>query len=88
MSADGAGGADFGAGGVGLCGGASLKGAVGPDGVVVAAERVQLFLQVLDGVGRGLGGEPFLQRLLESLDFALGLWVVGAAVLLRNVQQP
>jgi hypothetical protein len=45
-----------------------------------------------DDVGSGVGpaeadvAEPFLQRLLEAFDLALGLWVVGLAVLLGDVE--
>ena len=76
-------GGGFGSGGVGRGGGASVQGAVGPVVVVLVLEGVQEGLQV--GQGRWLGGlpgEPGLQGLLEAFDFALGLGVVAAAVLL------
>ena len=34
----------------------------------------------------GLGGQPFLECLLESLDFSAGGWVVGSGVLLFDAQ--
>ena len=55
-----------------------------PLGVVVGGEGVELGLELGQGGCRGLGGQPFLQGLLESLDFALGLGVVRAAVLLLD----
>ena len=54
------GGLGLGSGGVGLGRGASVQGPVGADLVVVAAEPVQLALQLLDGGGRCLGGQPLL----------------------------
>jgi hypothetical protein len=55
--------------------------------VVVVDERVQERLQLVDrGRLDGLGSEPFLEGLLESLDFALGGRVVGFAVLLGDVE--
>ena len=48
---DGSGGAGFGPGAVGLGGGAPVEGAVRADGVVVAAEGVELPLQVAQGGG-------------------------------------
>jgi hypothetical protein len=50
--------------------------------VVVGGEGVELGLQAGEVSGGGLGGEPFLDGLLEPLDLALGLRVVGLAVLL------
>ena len=55
-------------------------------GVVVAGELAELVLQFGEGGGGGLGAEPFLQGLLESLYFALGLGVAGAAVFLGDAQ--
>ena len=77
----------FRAGGVGLCRCSPVEGSVRADGVVVVPERVELGLKVLDRLGRGLGSEPFLQGLLESFDFPLGLWVVRSAVLLIDAEQ-
>jgi hypothetical protein len=53
----------FGPGIVGLLGGAPVQGAVGPDGVVVGAEGIELAVQLSQGPGSGLRGEPFLQGL-------------------------
>ena len=81
------GGGGFGPVGVGRGGGASVQGAVGPVVVVLAPEGVEEGLQV--GQGRWLGGlpgEPGLQGLLEAFDFALGLGVVAAAVLLGDAE--
>jgi hypothetical protein len=50
--------------------------------VVVGGQGVELGLQFGDGGRGGLGGQPFLERLLEPLDLALGLRVVRLAVLL------
>ena len=80
-------GGGFGPGGVGGGGGGAVgQGAVRPAGVVVAGELVELGLQFGEGGGGGLGAEPFLQGLLESLYFALGLGVAGPAVLLGDAQ--
>jgi hypothetical protein len=62
------------------------QGAVRPAGVVVAGELVELGLELGEGAGGGLGGEPFLQGLLESFDLALGLRVVRPAVLLADAE--
>lgn len=64
----------FGPGIIGLLGGAPVQGAVGPDGVVVGAEGIELALQLSLGPGSGLRGEPFLQGLMEPFDLAAGLW--------------
>ena len=54
--------------------------------VVFVDELVELELEG-DQVDRsGSAGEPFLEGGLEAFDFALGLWVVGAAVLLTDAQ--
>ena len=76
----------FGAGGVGGGrGGPVRQGAVRPGGVVEAGELVEEGLQAgqVSGLG-GLGAEPFLEGLLEPFDLALGLGVVGLAVLLPD----
>lgn len=39
-------------------------------------------LELRDAAHFGLFGKPFFERLLESLDFSLGLWMEGSAVLL------
>jgi hypothetical protein len=77
---DGTGRYGLGSGGVGVGGGAAVQGTVRPDGVVVGAEAVQLALQLGDRGGGGLGGEPLLQGLMEALDLAASLGVVGAGV--------
>ena len=58
-----AGGDCLGSGVVGLLGGVPAQGAVGPDGVVVGAEGIELALQLSQGAGFGLRGEPFLEGL-------------------------
>ena len=61
--------------------GAAAEGAVGADGVVVAAEGVELGLQLAQGGGRGGWlGEPLLEGLVEPFDLAAGLRVVGPGV--------
>jgi hypothetical protein len=75
-----------GAGGEGGGGGAAAQRAVRADGVVVAGEGVELVLQGGDVAGGGLAGEPFLQGLVEALDLAAGLRVVGAGVPEADVQ--
>lgn len=45
--------------------------------VVVGGERVELGLQLGEGSCGGLGGQPFLDCLLESFDLALGLRLTG-----------
>jgi hypothetical protein len=63
------------------------QGPVRAAGVVDAGEGVQEVLE-LGERGRlgGLGAQPFLQGLLESLRLALGLGVVRFAVLLPDSQ--
>jgi hypothetical protein len=51
------------------------------DLVVVGDERVQLHLELSLGLGRGLLGEMFLERLVEALDLAAGLRVIGPRML-------
>ena len=71
-------GGGFGPGGVGGGGGgAAGQGPVRAAGVVVGGEGVQLLLESGEGGGGRAGGQPFLQGLLESFDFALGLGVAG-----------
>jgi hypothetical protein len=53
---------------------------VRPLGVVVAAEGVELGLQLPQGPGPGPGGEPLLEGLVEPFDLAAGLGVVGPGV--------
>ena len=66
--------------GVGLGRGAAPQGAVRPDVVVVVAEPVELLLEIREGGGSRLGGQPFLLGLVEALHLAAGLWVVGPGV--------
>ena len=49
-------------------------------------EAVELGLQLVQGGGGGLSGEPALQGLVETLDLALGLRMAGMAVLLADAQ--
>jgi hypothetical protein len=60
----------FGAGIEGGRGGAAADGAVGPVVVVGLGEGVELCLQVGEGGGGVLRGEPFLHRLVEPFDLA------------------
>ena len=78
----------FGPGGVSGGGGGPVgQGPVRPGGVIRAGEGIEQGLQLGEGGGLGLlGGEPFLHRLLEPLDFALGLGMVRLAVLLLHTQ--
>jgi hypothetical protein len=71
-------GGDLRAGGVGIGRGAAAKGAVRPDVVGVAAEPVELVLQGRNGQGSRLGGQLVRLGLVEALDLAAGLWVIGA----------
>ena len=59
---------------------------MGADGVVVAAEPVELGLQGGDGGGSALVGQPLLEGLVEAFDLAAGLGVVGAGVLVVDAQ--
>src|SRR5512132_1908534 len=55
--------------------------------VVLGDERSKQGLQFGQGLGLdGLGGEPFLEGLLEAFDLAAGGGVVGAGVLLGHAQ--
>ena len=55
--------------------------------VVLVDEGIEKVLQLGDGGGLdGLGAEPLLQGLLESLDLAAGGGVVGSGVLLDHVE--
>jgi hypothetical protein len=60
---------------------------VGSHGVVVAAEPVQLSLQVVQSVGWWRGGQPLLLGLVEAFDLAAGLRVVGPAVVELHPEQ-
>jgi hypothetical protein len=56
-------------------------------GVVVAGEGVEEGLELGEAGGLGcLGGEPVLEGLPESFDFALSLGVIRLAVLLGDAQ--
>lgn len=54
--------------------------------VVFGDELIELGLQLGDGGGAGLGGEPFLQCLVEAFDFPAGGGVVGGGVDLLDAQ--
>jgi hypothetical protein len=76
----------FGPGGIrGGGGGPVRQGAVRAAGVVAGDEGVQEGLELGQVSRLGcLGGQPFLQGLLEPFDLALGLGVVGLPVLLLD----
>src|SRR4029453_16042497 len=76
----GSGGVGLGPGRVGLRGGGTVERAVGSDGVVVAAEPVELALERGEGGSGGLRGQPFLLGLVEAFDLPAGQRVVGAGV--------
>ena len=77
----------FGGGGVGHWPGwRRLQRPVGPVLVVDALEAVELGLQLGEGGGGGLSGEPALQGLVEAFDLALGLRMAGMAVLLGDAE--
>ena len=81
-------GAGFGAGGVGGGGGGAVRqGPVRAVVVVGGDEAVEQGLELGDG-GRldRLGGQPFLEGLLEAFDLAAGGRVVRAGVLLGDAQ--
>ena len=67
----------LGSGLIGLLGCSASQGAVGPDGVVVVPEVVELALELGDRAGPGLGGQPALLGLVEPFDHSAGLGVVG-----------
>ena len=55
--------------------------------VVLGDEELEEVLEFGDGGGlEGLVTEPFLDRLLEAFDFAVGLGVAAAAVLLDDAE--
>ena len=76
----------FGAGRVGLGGGGAAQGAVRSGVVAEPGEPVQELPEPGDGGGQGLGGQPAFEGLPEPFDLALGLRVVGLAVLLGDAQ--
>ena len=83
----GAGGDGFGSRGVGLRGGGPAEGPVWSAGVVGLGELVELGLETDKAGGGGLSGEPPFQSLVEAFDLALGLRVVGVAVLLLDAER-
>ena len=66
---------------------AATERAVGPLGVVDLGERVELGLQVRDGRAGIMRGEPAFERLVEALDLAAGLGMVGTRVRQSDVQR-
>ena len=62
---------------VDLSGSRAVQGAVRAHGVVVAAERVQERLELVDGDRAGLAIQPFLEGLMEALHLSAGLQVAG-----------
>jgi len=54
--------------------------------VVLVDELVELVLEFLEGFGWWLGGEAFLEGLVESFDFPAGGGVVGSTVLVHDSQ--
>src|SRR5438105_14179165 len=63
-----------------LGGSAPTERPVGPAGVVVAAEPVELALQMTDRGRWALPGQPTLERLVEPLDLAAGLGMARRGV--------
>ena len=59
---------------------------MGAVAVVGVGEFVDEALEFVEAVGSGLGGEPFLEGLLETFDFAAGGGVVGCGVLLLGAE--
>src|SRR5690242_13459919 len=68
-------------------GGAPADGPVWSLGVVAGGEGVKLGLQCCDGGGRVLAGQPFLQGLVQPLDFPAGLGMVGPGVAQADAQR-
>lgn len=65
-------------GGCGVGGGcAAVQGPVWAFVVIDVAELLQLFVEVFQGVGARLAGQPAFEGLVEAFDFALGLRVAG-----------
>ena len=63
--------------------GCASEGSVGPVVVVVTGEFVEEALELVEAVGAGLGGEVFLEGLLETFDFSAGGgggWVWSSSV--------
>ena len=63
-----------------LGGGEVCDALMGPILVVVGLEPIQELLQVGEVPGRSLVGEPLLQGLVEALELAQGLGVIGPGV--------
>lgn len=63
----------LGGGGVRGGGCAAVQGPVGAFVVVDVAELFQLFVEVFEGVGARLAGQPAFEGLVEAFDFSLGL---------------
>ena len=59
---------------------------MGSSVVVVINELVEECLQFGEGLGWRLGGEPFLEGLVESFDFPAGGGVVGSGVFLCDAE--
>ena len=57
-----------------------------PAGVVVGGEPIQLGLQGAHGCDRPLPGQPFLEGLVEALDLAAGLGMVGPRVAVAGIE--
>jgi len=68
-------------------GGPAVEGAMGALLVVIGTEGIELELQHGHRGGGGLFGEEPLEGLVEALDLAAGLGVVGRRVLGLNAQQ-
>ena len=79
-------GAVFGGGMVGGVWGAPVECSVGSLGVVDGLKDGELCVELGQGGGGWLGVEPAFEGLVEALNLALGGGMVGAAVLLSDVQ--
>jgi len=64
----------------------AIEGAVRSAVVVVVAEGVELELQLVQGGGGSLLAKEALEGLVEALDFAAGLRVIGTGVLEVDAQ--
>src|SRR4030095_3469588 len=65
-------------------GGAPGQGAVGAVVVVELDEGVELALELVQGRGGALGGEPAFEGLLETFNLAAGGGVIGTGVFLGD----
>ena len=70
-----------------LPGGAAVQGPVGAFLVVLAAEPVELGVELVEAAREGPCGEPLLEGAVPAFDLALGLGMVGAAVLPAHAHQ-